>query len=372
MTSPPENGKQRLSDQTGSESPAFLELQRETDAIAADYNRTMAWHAQVEHLAGLSEDAIAQELINTFGPERVLNAIATVRRQGKQYFLDVLFTLIPDHAERSKFYEQILSANDPGTSGQKRLYVRFCQRCDTILGRIHISTLLGSLRNLFLRSRRSHLERKEYRNLLAHHHFQSLPRDFDPSMHLPTLQESGNQLVRLKEIADRRQQQTLIEIAARSEALRTRIRAVMDPIRIMTEAQWEEEIAALGADLERTKATADTMTAPEAKTIFQNTIATMAMILSRTKAACESALKENTAPYTDLLRRLPNLKIPAQPAPSDPSNHDTNGAPRSNGNGNGNGKPRKNGKPKPANGNGAQHNGTGNHNHSPASTPQEA
>lgn len=370
ITSSPETGNQRLSDQTGSESPAFLELQRETDAISADYKHVMAWHSQVEHLAGLSEDAIAQELINTFGPGRVLDAIATVRRQGKEYFLDVLFTLIPDHTQRSQFYEQILSANDQSTPGQKRLYVRFCQRCDTMLSRIHISALLGPLRHCFLGSRRSRLEKQENRNLFAHHHFRSLPQDFDPSMHLPTLQESGNQLVRLKEIADRRQQQMLIEIAARSEALRARIRAVMDPIRIMTETQWAKDIAALATDLDRTKATADTLTTPWAKTIFQNTIAAMTMILSRTKAACENALKENTAPYTDLLRRLPNLKIPAQPAPSDTSNHNTNDPSRTNGNGNG--KFRKNGKSKPANGNGAQNSGTGNHNHSPASTPQGA
>ncbi|MDO8468177.1 MAG: hypothetical protein Q7S29_00255 [Candidatus Peribacter sp.] len=305
MSETPKTAHHPLSDPSGSDLP---ELQQEADVIAAEYSRAMLRHTTVEHLAGLSEHAIAQELIDHCGPDRVLQAITQVRSEGKDHFFDLICALLPSLWQRRKFCAQLLSRlsdkqhrrETRTADAQKENYLRFCQQCDAL----PIAAIPG-LRALQLRDVRKRFTYASDGSFLAHHHFSSLPRDFDAAQYTEELAASGNRLSRLHEVENERFARTVACIEKLSGDLRSRILAVTGTIRGAVETAWAPRIAAIQNDAASLERATNSLQSPEVQKTMQTTLQSIQRLLKETIAARDCAVKEKNAPYATILHRLP-------------------------------------------------------------------
>lgn len=352
------------------------DVHQEAATLATAYWKLLQSHGEVEHLAGLSAHAIAQELIDHFGPERVLAAIAAVRRAEKDYFFDVILQLLPGRRARLAFYRQLRSGNAPAepvpaseqqqqpetnpavtasdtatdrrTRDIKRLgqilwkqlrsrnkkratgprasqatspaestqsavlpeqqdaYLHLCEQFDAPWYRT-LTMSIPPLRNLVMESTHRQLQRQKDGNLVAHHHFSALPKDFDPRKHLPALAESDNNLAQLQQTENERFRQEIRRISLECDAIRARIQVITTAISSDAEANWAAPIAAMQSDIAHAETTVQTLQTEAAKKIVQAAIFGMRCALTDIKNARDRIIRERRAPYDAILRVLPHI-----------------------------------------------------------------
>lgn len=284
-------------------------LRREVEDIRQEHTDVMARHAEVEHLAGLSAHAIAQELIDRFGAVKVLDAIAQIRREGKEYFIDLICALLPAVCSRRAFCARILqnlesrrSAQRPDSSDDalKERYLRFCLFYDR-----YPIACIPVLNRLHRRSCKQKLAHAQDGSLVAHLHLSSLPQDFHPERYRDVLAASGNNLAALQRAEMERMSNALVRIEERCQGVRSTVQDVISGQRSETERDWQSQIEALEQDLAVLEGTVASLQSPAAKKIQSMAVERMRIALGDALQIRDEEVHARCAPFNDLLRSLP-------------------------------------------------------------------
>lgn len=314
-------------------------LRDEAEGYAQRFYDAQSRHNQVEHLAGLSDHAIAQELINAFGSWRVLDAIATALSRNHPYFFDVICILIPNRHERIAFYTSIDHAGPNAKNVQKQRYIRLCEMRDTTLMYVPILKI-PVLSTLVLNHTHRMLEQQEDGSLLAHHHFRQLSPAFNPSDYLPELAESGDNLKRLEEVESQRFSQEIMALCDQVAPFERRIAEMKADVRRRVEALWDPAIERAQDDLQKTDQPAFHPQDPANRKMFQEYLLRVNRHVHEIQCSCASAIREICKPLDDILQMLPPaIRNAYRPDPAQP---DATRTPVRTGN---NHHPRKNNRP---------------------------
>ncbi len=335
MDRPPESGAHAPTDSHEEpEETVLLALSQEVEGIQRAHADALSRNAEVEHLAGLSAHAIAQELIDRFGAMKVLNAIAHIRREGKEYFIDLICALLPAVCTRRAFCARVLQNLESERAAHpvehmeetsKERYLRFCLAYDR-----YPIACVPILNRLHRRACKQQLVRTYDGSLVAHLHLASLPRDFDPSHYRDVLAASGNNLATLQRVETQRMEEALARIERRCSAVRSTIQHFMSGQRGTTERDWQPQIRAMEDDVNLLEQAAATLQSPAAQRIQQNAIERVRIALKDARQICEEEVQARCAPFSNLLHALPRISVHVHMEPTgnganNRKKHGTNG-----------------------------------------------
>jgi len=269
--------------QDGKNGTTFAPLEEESRRIALDFENALKRHEQADHFAGLSDFALAQELIDYVGRDRFIRAVREVRSKGREYFYEVLCALIPSAKGRLQFYEPVLAkaqeqrmaarAALAGTNGngtphkpehaedegdppsEREAFILCCRDLDRLLRFTPTQAAKLLMVRYSPQGRAEKLLEENGLLLRPHFHFTSIkPDQFDTTHIVDVLQRSGDNLQEFRKTETGKFETELQRLRTKVEPVLQRLKELRVTIREEILASEDnkpkrEEIAKLRHDL---------------------------------------------------------------------------------------------------------------------------